>query len=163
MSRNRMAALVALAVVALSLVPLGASADHCGDNIYVFSRTRVQTPAGGVNNPSVTSEAIGCTVLGDVDGDGHEEETRWIYPAANSISVRYLVDFGAGVTTLTGTVSGLGANQSITLTRTALTGGTAFAYDSASVAIDPSQTGTLTVTVTLPDATVESDTYSTIS
>lgn len=152
--RTIVRSLAAVALAAgLMATPGAAHADHCETDIYVFSyaQTTVDDPTGeprSVRNPTVTSNAIGCA-----DPDAHAD-TNWIYPGSNTISVRYLLDEGGDFPTLSGTVSGLGVDKVITLTRGRgtigeLLGGR-FLYDSELVAIDPSASGELVVTVERP-------------
>lgn len=97
----------ALVVVAAlgSMIPMSARAEHCDVPIYIFSTTRVQTEVDnptdpgtpiGRNLPSVTSSAVGCTVVRDQVLAGEDPtthpatETNLIYPNSNRLSVRLL-------------------------------------------------------------------------
>ena len=146
---RRIANVLTAAAVAAGVLVVGpsAGADHCSGNIYVFSRVRVENSDAGVSqtHPTLTSEAIGCTALTEAEG----VDSRWIYPGANEITVRYLEDSDFGdLVTVSATLNGLGLdNTTVVLTREPGIGGLGFNYDSARLAIDPTAQGYLDVQV----------------
>jgi hypothetical protein len=118
--RSKVAAAIATLSLALLAVPTMAGADHhCSTSIVIFS-----SPSG------LNSQAALCLLV--------EQETqevgfdpRLINPGSTGISVRYTVDLGASVPTLTAVLNGLGfEDQEITLTRAEILAGL-YAYDSA--------------------------------
>jgi hypothetical protein len=140
---------------ALSVTGPAHSVD-CEDNIYVFSRVSASTPVVEAGNPSVATEAVGCEVFRPVK---RQQDTRWLIPGSNSLSVRYFRDLGPSVPTLSGSVSGLGVNRSITLARVWLTA-LGYVYDSQWIPIDPLVRGTVVVVVN-SDLGAEVDQYRT--
>lgn len=129
-----------LAAAAGSLVPGAALADHCDDPIVIFSG--IAAVGGKVN-----SNAVLCIAAGEDLGD-----TRIINPASDEISLRFTQDFGAGVPEVTVILDGLGFdNQAVTLLREEINAGTpaaAFVYDSADLALDPTEVGCITAELT---------------
>jgi len=130
--------LLAAAVVAAILPAAPAAhASQCAVPIYIFSLT--QTPIGdprhpgrNLNVPSVTSSAVGCTVIGDTDTD-------LIYPASNILSVRFLEVNKP----LSATLTFAGKTYELKMTRGAdVTGAPGAFYDSEDVAVDPVATST---------------------
>jgi hypothetical protein len=168
---RRIAALVfALGLALTGFMVAGAQADpHCdGDvgSLLVFTRYGATLPPGqpvgsAIGNTSYSTKSLGCEV-------GEEPNTNYLYPGATQLAVRFAQDLK--VKTLAGTLDGLGfKNKPITLTRglppqnvvgtaqeTAL--GPSTLYDMPWLDIDPTKTGTLKVTVNLPDGPV-SDTW----
>lgn len=126
-------------LVAISVVPIalpGAEASHCGP-VIVFGRiAQAQGQNAGAN-----AGGLGCAALAESSPD-----VREITPGSPNLQVRFIGSF-AGANTLTGTLSGLGVDTGITLTKTGS------AYDSAYVAIDPLATGDVTATVNAPTGT----------
>jgi len=128
------AILIAIAIVPFALPE--AEANHCGP-VVIFGR--VAQAAG--QNAGANAGGVPCAALGESGPD-----VREITPGSPNLQVRFIGSF-PGVTTLTGTISGLGVEQAITLTAA----GTVF--DSGYVAIDPLATGDVTATVTAPSGT----------
>lgn len=152
-----------LAVAAAALVaPFAgspATADHCVDpatgspsNIVIFS-----SPLG------VNSNALVC-IVAPAETDQLGYDGRLINPLSTAIRVRYTEDLGADIAALPGVLNGLGfESRAITLERQPFaTGG--FVYNSPVIEIPggPTAIGRVTATITLPDATTESNTFHTI-
>jgi len=79
----RIRSLIVLAILAAAL-PAGVSrAGHCTTSIYLFTGNHV--PAAEKNTQTVTSSAVGCTVIG-----GEDPNTDYIYPGSDSWFVRWL-------------------------------------------------------------------------
>lgn len=152
--RNLARLLLAAAVVAGGLVIMpgaGQAACETGtyDQIYVFSRVRVEVDENtGASAPTVAPEAA-CLVLTPDDGI----DPRYIYPGSNSVSVRYTTDLGDSGLELRGTLNGLGlTDHVITLERSVGTTGDVYFYDSETVFIDPTAMGELVVAIEVPVA-----------
>lgn len=133
---------VSLFVLGIGLVaaiaPVAAQADHCNSNVVIFS--------GITGAPKVNSGAAACIAdpVHDTPYDG-----RIVNPGSNEISVRYIIGCTVG-DEMDATISGLGLNQPVLLTCSTTTTGTAF--NSANIALDPSQVGCITATANDPDA-----------
>jgi fibronectin type 3 domain-containing protein len=119
------------------------NADTCNPNLVIFSSNSAGTP-------SLNAHALIC--LAEGFGVPSPVDTAFINPGSDRISLRYTVD--QSVPALVGTVQGLGADGGpVSLTRNvdATTG--SVTYDSPAIAIDPTQSGSITAVVTLPDGT----------
>jgi hypothetical protein len=155
--RSRLIAVAAMiaAIAAAGLTGLSAHAGQCDGDvgaIYLFSNKSYPENPVSSGTPSFQSKAIGCQLGGDPN-------TNYIYPGSDQVSVRFTQDLK--VPALKARLEGLGLKIEIDLKRSPLVSGTAYAWDSKSVPIDPTKTGTLKVTVLLPDGPV-SDTYRTV-
>ncbi|MGH7320128.1 MAG: hypothetical protein ACRELA_10965 [Candidatus Rokuibacteriota bacterium] len=131
-------ALLMSALLVAGLAPTAVS-DHCGP-IIIFGRVTQQ--AG--QNAGVNAGGVGCTAAGE-----NSPSVKEITPLSPNLQVRFIGSF-PGVTTLSGSIAGLGLSQAITLTRVGS------AYDGALLPIDPLATGTVTATVATPTGTFTS-------
>lgn len=147
--------LLALGALAAALSPVAARATHCDTPIFVFSQTRVQTdipdpttPGGTIGRtlPSVTSSAIGCTVVRDTVVGGEDPnahplmDTDIIYPASNRLSVRFL-EHGTDPTIIaTATLTYAGTVYPLTMNPGSAVAGAATWLDSDPLTIDPATT-----------------------
>lgn len=136
---TRLIASLAALILATLAVPLSASASHnCSTSIVIFSQ-----PVG------LNTQALVCLTVGqEVDEVGFDP--RIINPGSTAISVRYTIDLGAGVPTLTAVLNGLGfEDHEVTLTRGEPLPGL-FAYDSAAVELPNGATSSGCVTASIP-------------
>lgn len=135
-----------------SAIPFGAQAGHCNSNTIVFSYVHRAF--------ALDANRTGCSLNPD-----DEIDLRLIQPGSVAISVRYIGEFGPSVPSLSATINGLGFdNQVITLTRIVDPDGLlATTYDSEQITLPNGRTssGTLTATVTRPNATTDTTCYRT--
>lgn len=157
--------LVALALGVPALRAGGARATHCdGEQYQVTLLTRIAYPtdvAGFQGSPTYDSKVFGCLI-------GEEPNTSYIYPGSNQLLLRYAEDLK--VPSLKARLDGLGLNKDLVLRRgqgsplnqaTGAVLGAAYFYDSDVLALDPTKTGVLKITVFLPDGPVH-DSYRTV-
>lgn len=139
-----------LVAAALPAVPTG-DAYHCASHTVVFSHIR-NVPA------SAEPSGVGCLAAPAAEAD-----LRYIWPAAEWISLRYTAD--AGADHLLATLDGLGLdNQVVRLDRTTDVTGSLVLYTSGVHAIDPAARGELAVVVTTPEgALVDETVYRTVA
>jgi hypothetical protein len=104
----RLRVLLGVAAVLVASSPLhAAKADHCNTGIFLFSYNSTPVddptdPARKIGTVTLTSNAIGCLVLGeDPRTPGHEFDTNYIYPGADTLVVRWLGGNADAVGTLT--------------------------------------------------------------
>lgn len=163
--RSFLGALVAAAL----LVPTGTPAhEHCETQIFLF--TYVRTPADDpldpqrkLGNPTITSSAIGCVLLGDQpETPPDESQTDWIYPGSDTMVVRWL---GGGIP-LNGTLEFDGTTYDLEFYNT--TNGLVAVVDSKQIYVNPASTfaGHEAVVTVCPDedpANCETRTYRTLA
>lgn len=142
--KKRLSMLLTMGALALAVgaVPTPSLAAHCDvRNTVIFSYVGGQF--------AINSNAAVCLA----DPDDEIYDTRIINPGSTLISVRHTTDYGPAVPTLTAVIDGLGFEaQTITLTRALTATGSAI-YDSDDFEIDPTASGAITATVTLPVGT----------
>ncbi|MFN2594692.1 MAG: hypothetical protein ABR579_07375 [Actinomycetota bacterium] len=152
-STSRRLALLAAAGMLAVLAPIGANADPswCTSNIVIFS-----SPA------NLNSNALVCDAAGP---DTAPYDGRLINPGSTGIYLRYIIDQGATVPSLTAHVTGLGLDQDIVLTRQEFhfipqnPVSLGYTYDSVVVSIDPAATGCITASIASVD---DSTTFHTV-
>jgi hypothetical protein len=172
-------------VIALgALVPLSARASHCDVPIYLFSYTNVNTgqPDPTTDDPddtlqaplpSLTSSAIGCTIVrdsvlaGEPDPSAHAAtETDWIYPGSNELQVRWIASNDPSAIA-SATLNFAGVNYNLDLQKTTdITGADATFLDSQVIEVDPTTTvagNDATVTVCTTEGECFTRVYSTIA
>lgn len=151
--KKRLSLMLTMGALALAVgsVPAPSLASHCDvTNTVIFSYIGGQL--------AVNANAGVCIA----DPDDEIYDTRIINPGSTLISVRHTTDYGVANPTLTATLNGLGFdNQVITLTRAVTTTGAAV-YDSDDFEIDPTASGAVTATVTLPNASTVTVCFHTI-
>lgn len=147
-----MAATAAVSIVAL-LAPLSAHAG-CDSNVVIFS--------GQKGAPKINANALICLA----DPDQEFGDNAIINPGSNEISLRYTVDQGAAVPTLTAVLNGLGfTDREVTLRRVPVSTdptGATFYYNSSAVDLDATQVGCLTADVILDEETSERGSFHTV-
>lgn len=156
--------LLLVAATVVAAFPLtGAGAEHCGSQIYLFSYVSGPVadpldPQRQMGNLTVTSSAIGCTIIATDDPaiPGDESDTDVIYPGSNTLVVRWLpgeIPAGGGTLTFAGVTHQLEFYHTTNYIIPVL--------DSKQIYIDPASSingGDAVITVCADEAQTECDT-----
>lgn len=147
--------LFAVAALLAALTPLAGFADHCEGERGAVILISMPAPPGGIPGAyppaAYTPKGLACAEVGE-DPNGN-----YIVPGSTVLMVRYTEDLKVG--RLEAHLKGLGIDKTVQLVRGETTIGAAsgaalgqtFVYSGPWVDLDPSKTGTITVTVMLPD------------
>lgn len=118
--------------------------SSCDSSVVIFSSNSAGTPPVNPN---------GLVCLAAIFVGRMPVDTAFINPGSDRVSVRFVQDYG-GAPSLTAVVDGLGVDKkTVTLTRSLSATGTP-SYNSASIRIDPTASGSITATVYAPDGQV---------